>query len=301
MDLAPDSDQQALVDATANWCAANLPLVEARNRPANVWADLEAMGWLAMTTSDTGFGHATEALVFAELGRHLAPVGMISTAVVNRWTSTPGKAALALKESVGGASSLRAFDPQGAECAVAWSEGSANLFALPRDLEIQTGLDQTAPMARVSPAPAGMKIDDPRVGLHLQLLAASLAVGCADAACDMAAAYARMREQFDRPIGWFQSLKHMCADMAVRCEVARSQLMFAACTLDTTVEDTAFHIASAKFLADRAAIENGRANIQVHGGIGMTDEAFPHLCLKRAHLLSFIAPAGRAIILGKAA
>ena len=47
-----------------------------------------------------------------------------------------------------------------------------------------------------------------------------------------------------------------------------------------------------------AALDNGRANIQVHGGIGMTDEAAPHLCLKRAHLLQFIAPADASLLLG---
>jgi alkylation response protein AidB-like acyl-CoA dehydrogenase len=141
----------------------------------------------------------------------------------------------------------------------------------------------------------------PHAALHLQLLAAAYGVGCADAALDMAAEYAKIREQFERPIGWFQALKHICSDMAVRCAVARSQLYYAACALDASEADAAFHIASAKQLADQAALENGRANIQVHGGIGMTDEAYPHLCLKRAHLLSFIAPARRDIILGEAA
>ena len=58
---------------------------------------------------------------------------------------------------------------------------------------------------------------------------------------------------------------------------------------------------AARQLADQAAIDNGRANVQVHGGIGMTDEAYPHLCLKRAHLLSFVAPARRQTLLGEAA
>jgi alkylation response protein AidB-like acyl-CoA dehydrogenase len=137
--------------------------------------------------------------------------------------------------------------------------------------------------------------------LHLHLLAAAFGVGCADAARDMAADYAKLREQFERPIGWFQALKHLCSDMAVRCEVARSQLYYAACALDADSGDAAFHIASAKLLADQAALENARGNVQVHGGIGMTDEAYPHLCLKRAHLLSFVAPARSDVILGEAA
>ncbi|MDP3781982.1 MAG: acyl-CoA dehydrogenase family protein [Sphingopyxis sp.] len=106
-----------------------------------------------------------------------------------------------------------------------------------------------------------------------------------------------MRQQFDRPIGSIQAIKHNCSDMAVRAAVARSQLYYAACALDAGHADAAFHITAAKLLADQAALDNGRANIQVHGGIGMTDEAAPHLCLKRAHLLQFIAPADAALLL----
>jgi len=123
-------------------------------------------------------------------------------------------------------------------------------------------------------------------------------VGCADAARDMAAEYSLSREQFDRPIGWFQALKHMCSDLAVRSAVARSQLYYAACAVDGDVQDAAFHVASAALLASDAAMANAQANIQIHGGMGMTDEASAHLCLKRAHLLSFIAPASREILLG---
>jgi alkylation response protein AidB-like acyl-CoA dehydrogenase len=140
-------------------------------------------------------------------------------------------------------------------------------------------------------------IDDRRAAQHFQLLAAAYALGTADAARDMACAYALVREQFGKPIGSFQAIKHICADMAVRAAVARSQLYFAACALDESADDAAYHIAVAKRLSDRAALDNARANIQVHGGIGMTDEAAPHLCLKRAHLLAFIAPVSTADLL----
>src|SRR3546814_13950007 len=92
----------------------------------------------------------------------------------------------------------------------------------------------------------------------------------------MAAAYAQVREQFERPIGWFQAIKHLCADMAVRCAIARSQLYYAACALDAGDAGAAFHVAAAKRLADQAALDNGRANIQIPGGIGMTGEAYTH-------------------------
>jgi len=113
----------------------------------------------------------------------------------------------------------------------------------------------------------------------------------------MAAGYAAIREQFGKAIGSFQGVKHPCADMAVRSAVARSQLYFAACAFDAGAADLAFHVGAAKRLADGAALDNARSNIQVHGGIGMTDAANPHLLLKRAHLLQFVAPIATAVLL----
>lgn len=301
MDLTPSSDQESFTAATADWCRDNLPLEGARTRPPALWSQLAEMGWLGMTAPDMGLDHATEALVFVELGRHLAPVGMLSSAVAARWSGHSGKTALALLDKDLSGGMLRVFDPEDANHALGLVGGLAAITALPADLGGEPRLDPSAPLAHLDPAPSFTALGDPRAALHLRLLAAAFAVGCADAARDMAAEYARLREQFERPIGWFQALKHICADMAVRCEVARSQLYYAACALDADAPDAAFHIAAAKRLADQAALENGRANVQVHGGIGMTDEAYPHFCLKRAHLLSFIAPVRRDAILGDAA
>jgi alkylation response protein AidB-like acyl-CoA dehydrogenase len=289
MDLTPDSDQDAFRNATADWCRDNMPLEAARNRPTNIWQQMEAMGWIGMTAPAMGLDHATEALVFAELGHFLAPVGLLSSAVVARWVGGDGKTALAINSSPERGGFIRIFDPEDCVSALSLWDGKAGLIMLPSALPAVPSLDLSASLAVIDIDLKPNVIEDPRAALHLQLLAAAYAVGCADAARDMAAAYAKFREQFERPIGWFQSIKHFCADMAVRCAVARSQLYYAACALDAD-EGAAFHVAAAKRLADSAAMDNSRANIQIHGGIGMTDEATPHLLLKRAHLLSFIAP-----------
>lgn len=297
MDLTPNSDQAAFRTATADWCRDNMPLEGARNRPEQLWQKLAEMGWTSMTAPAMGLDHATEALVFAELGRVLAPIGLLSTAVASRWVGGDVRVALTIPDE----RQTRVFDPQDCVSALGlWGE-RAGIIMLPASLDAAAGLDLTTPCASIPLALVPNPIDDLRTALHLQLLAAAYGVGTADTARDMAASYAKVREQFDRPIGWFQSLKHICADMAVRCEVARSQLYYAACALDAGTDDAAFHIAAAKRLADSSALDNGRANIQVHGGIGMTDEAAPHLCLKRAHLLSFIAPVDTKDLLEKAA
>ncbi len=294
MDLSPNDDQTAMRTATSDWLEANLPLEGARKRDPALWPKMAEMGWLGMTAPGMDLDHATEALVFAELGRFLAPVGAISTAVAARWTGSDRKVALALPANGG----LRVFDSGDATAALGLWDGEAGVAPLPTDLCAEAGLDPTASVAVVTPAPQADLINYPRAALHLQLLAAAYALGAADGARDMAAGYARVREQFDRPIGWFQGVKHPCADMAVRAAVARSQLYYAACALDADTANAGFHVAAAKRLADGAALENSRMNIQIHGGIGMTDDAYPHLFLKRAHLLQFIAPATATHLLG---
>lgn len=293
MDLTPSEDQTAFQAATADWCRDNMSLDQARSRPATLWRQLVEMGWTGMTNPSMGLDHATEALVFAELGRFLGPISLLSTAVAARWLGGDAKVALALPS----AGKVRVFDAEDVTAALGLWDGQAGIIMLPGTGEAQAGLDPSTTLYVIDLPLKPNLLGDPRAAFHLQLLAASYAVGCADAARDMAADYAKIREQFDRPIGWFQSLKHICSDMAVRCAVARSQLYYAACALDANDVEAAFHIAAAKQLADQAAMENGRANIQVHGGIGMTDEAYPHFCLKRAHLLSFIAPLDSADLL----
>lgn len=293
MDLTPNDDQIALVSATTDWCRDHMAIEDARSRSDDLWQQIDAMGWTAMTGPEMELDHATEALVFAELGRFLAPVALLSSAVAARWESRQGRIALAVTEG----NMLRVLDGSDASTALGVVDRRAMLFDLPAPLSARSSLDPTVTVARFDEPLSAHAIADARAALHLQLVAAAFAVGCADAARDMAAGYAVIREQFERPIGWFQAIKHLCADMAVRAAVARSQLYYAACALDSDADEAAFHVAAAKRLADQAALENSRANIQVHGGIGMTDEALPHLCLKRAHLLQFVVPAERSALL----
>lgn len=302
MDLTPNDEQIAFHTATTDWCRDHMPLEQARARPDGLWEQLEAIGLPRITAPEANGGlaldHATEALVFAELGRFLAPIGLLSSAVANRWCAAPSEGKVALGLTIEEPGPLRVLDPAGAAAVLIPQPGLVRVFAISeRPAAHRPTIDLSTMQSRQEWAAAAWIADDIRAPLHLQLLAAAFAAGCADAARDMAAGYAVLREQFERPIGWFQAIKHLCADMAVRAAAARSQLHYAACALDANEADAAFHVAAAKRLADQAALENGRANIQVHGGIGMTDEAHPHLCLKRAHLLQFIAPADTAALL----
>ena len=104
---------------------------------------------------------------------------------------------------------------------------------------------------------------------------------------DMSVEYARVRQQFGQPIGMFQAIKHMCADMLVRTEVARAAVYAAGAHLDETPLRVKPDrpVSVAKVMAGEAAIANGKAATQVFGGMGFTWEVDVHLYLKRAWVL----------------
>jgi alkylation response protein AidB-like acyl-CoA dehydrogenase len=104
----------------------------------------------------------------------------------------------------------------------------------------------------------------------------------------MSASYAQIREQFGKPIGSFQAVKHRCADMAIIAYAIQSQLFMASVRLDAGLPDASFHSAAAHVLAVNGAKQSTADNIQNHGGIGITAEHNAHLYLKRAFLLEHI-------------
>jgi hypothetical protein len=129
-----------------------------------------------------------------------------------------------------------------------------------------------------------------------QLATAAMLVGIAETALELIVEYAKVRETFGRKIGSYQAVRHPCADMAVRVEAARSQLWYAAASLKAQRADAGAHLMAAKHLANEAALANADVNIQLHGGIGVTDEHHAHLLLKRALLLSRLFGAKRALL-----
>ena len=94
-----------------------------------------------------------------------------------------------------------------------------------------------------------------------------------------------LRTQFDQPIGSFQAIKHKCADMAIAAEMAWAQTTYAALALHEARADAPFQATAAKAVAGRGAVNNASTNIQVHGGIGFTEDHHAHRFLKRARLL----------------
>ncbi|WP_413800828.1 acyl-CoA dehydrogenase family protein [Streptomyces iranensis] len=136
--------------------------------------------------------------------------------------------------------------------------------------------DQTDQADRTDQAGPGRSGLAARLRREAALLTAAQQLGSASRTVELAVDHAKHRTQFGRPIGAFQAVQHLCAQMLVRAESARSVVYAAAVTEDPG------DIAAAKLLADEAAVHNARDCLQVHGGMGFTWEADVHLHLKRA-------------------
>lgn len=95
-------------------------------------------------------------------------------------------------------------------------------------------------------------------------------------------AYAKTRKQFGKPIGIFQAVQHLCADMYLETESSRSAAYYASWALEEHTPDAALAVSVAKMYASDACRTVGNRGIQVHGGMGFTWENDIHLYYRRA-------------------
>jgi alkylation response protein AidB-like acyl-CoA dehydrogenase len=110
-------------------------------------------------------------------------------------------------------------------------------------------------------------------------------VGGAQAALDMAVAYAKERYAFGRPIGSFQGIKHKLADMYIQVELARSNAYYGAWAVHTGAAELPVAASVARIAASEAGWFVTKENIQAHGGMGFTWQMDCHLYYRRARLL----------------
>jgi alkylation response protein AidB-like acyl-CoA dehydrogenase len=108
-------------------------------------------------------------------------------------------------------------------------------------------------------------------------------VGGADRALEMGRDYALDRIAFGRPIGSFQAVKHMLADMYVSATLARSNCYYGAWALSTNASELPEAAAAARISATQAFQHCAKNNIQVHGGMGFTWEFDCHMYYRRAN------------------
>lgn len=114
----------------------------------------------------------------------------------------------------------------------------------------------------------------------LTLVAADM-VGAGEWLLQTTVEYAKVRHQFDRPLGFFQAVKHPLVDLMIMIDHARSLVYNAACAVDSEPENAAKFARMAKARASDVAAYSSNRAIQFHGGIGFTWECYVHLYSKR--------------------
>lgn len=107
---------------------------------------------------------------------------------------------------------------------------------------------------------------------HTIAAACAEAVGIAQFLADQTLDYLKTRQQFGQPIGRFQALQHRMADVFVALEEARSLALMATLKLGASAEERAHAVSAAKVGVMARTLHIGREAIQLHGGVGMTDE-----------------------------
>jgi len=296
-------DERALQQGMRDVCKRLFPmdrvraLEDAGGIDRTLWHELGQAGVFSLRQPESeggvGLGMTEAALVYEELGRALVPGPVISThlSVPLIEGALDGERVVGLIErgrtpqvvgQLPALDTLAVIDPKGL-----WLVDPQHLGAIP----VAQPMDPLTPMYLLEHLPKGEKVAGPKEVARWRreggVLAAAMLVGIASACTEAAVAYAKERKQFGRPIGSFQAVKHICADMLVREEVARVGTYAAAVMCDDPAAgDVERAVAGARLLAGDAAMANAKASIQVHGGMGYTWEVDAHLYLKRAVLMS---------------
>jgi alkylation response protein AidB-like acyl-CoA dehydrogenase len=304
VDFQLSEDQQALRAGIRSFCDGRVSIDDLRDLEKQgfdraLWGELAEMGVFSLRLSESsggvGLGSADAVIVFAELGRRLVPGPLV-------WSHLAAdlvEGASAGECVVGGIEQLRSGnDPVLVEhldqldaLLVLRKDGVYRVD--PKSLPARsagTPLDPFTPIFQVESLPQGERVGDAALVQKLRLEGATFAagqlLGIAEMTQELATEYAKKREQFDRPIGSFQAIKHILADCYTRQELARVAAYAAGATLDDpSVGSVARAVATAKLIAGDAAMKNARACVQVHGGMGYTWEVPAHYYLKRVWVL----------------
>jgi alkylation response protein AidB-like acyl-CoA dehydrogenase len=289
----------------------------------SLWKSLaDGMGLAGLLVPEAqggqGATHREAAVVLEELGRAVAPVPYLTSAVVATEAllecgAEDLLAELASGRRIGVLAVSLSVAPGAAHQAVRLENGSlhgeltgiadagaADVLLVPGEdgglyavdagavtVAPQVSLDLTRPLARVVlDGAAGRRIGDAAPAVRRALragagLLASEQLGVADWTLTETVRYLKERKQFNRPVGGFQALKHRLAQLWLEVVSLRAAARNAADAL-TTGEDTDVAVAVAQAYAASVAVHAAEEAVQLHGGIGMTWEHPAHLYLKRA-------------------
>jgi alkylation response protein AidB-like acyl-CoA dehydrogenase len=288
-----------------------------------LWKGLAEMGFLGVAIPEefggAGAGHLELCVIAEEMGRALAPVPFSSTVYLaaealllagsdaqkQKWLpkiasgeaigtlalfegkGNPSPQAIKLQASAGTLNGTKKPVPDGAIAdfaVVAARTGSTGrdadiaLFLV----DLKAGGVEVKSLTNVGAAGDGWSILAQVLDRAAVLLAFEQ-VGGSDRALEMGRDYALDRIAFGRPIGSFQAVKHILADMYVAATLARSNCYYGAWALSTNASELPEAAAAARISATQAFQHCSKNNIQVHGGMGFTWEFDCHMYYRRAN------------------
>jgi alkylation response protein AidB-like acyl-CoA dehydrogenase len=272
MRFAPEPEQVAFARALAELLAdADTPAVirawgSGDAAPGRkLWTRLAEQGLLSLGLAESGATPVDLVLAFEQLGRFAVPGPYVESVAV-----LP-----ALGVDVGESVATLAAPPHvpyaldgGVADAVYLLDG--NTLSAAESIRAEESVDKARLLAEVRSV-GDPRTVDPDVAFERGVLAVSAQLlGLGAALLDRSVAYAKQRNQFGRPIGSFQAVKHQLADVSVQLELARPLLFGAAIALagPTGARD----VSAAKLACTDAAYRAARTALQVHGAIGYTAE-----------------------------
>ncbi len=255
MDFELTELQTDLAEGVRRLCQGSFPLDRVRSFEL---ADrvIDRAGWrqladagvfglcLAEAAGGVGLGLAEAALVFEELGRALVPGPLVATHLAAGLIegADDGTAVVGLVErrSATGRAALPLIVEHLDDLDVLLVLSDRGVAAVdPRSVDatrLDRPMDPLTPVWAIATLPDGEPVAGPEIADWWRrdgaVLTAALQIGAAAWTTELAVDYAKQRRQFGRPIGGFQAVKHLCADMAVRTELARCAVHAAAVTVD---------------------------------------------------------------------
>jgi 3-oxochol-4-en-24-oyl-CoA dehydrogenase len=336
MSIAITEEHRALAQSVADFlanrqsraAARSLLDAEADALPA-FWAELANLGLLGLHVPEelggSGFGLPETLVVAEQMGRYLAPGPFVPTVITSAVLVAAGPDELRKRllpgladGSVIGAAALGgevsyADGAATGKAGVVISGHLADVLLVPAGDDVlvversaggvqamvPANLDQSRRAARVTlDAAAATVLPGARRLLTdvARAVLAAEAVGVAAETTEQAAEYAKVRQQFGRPIATFQAVKHHCANMLIAAELASAATWDAGRAGLGGGDQFSYTAAIAAVLAVPAAVGNANLNIQVHGGIGFTWEHDAHLYLRRAAAVAAVLDTEQAAI-----
>lgn len=282
---------RALLTKRADSAAVRIAMESAERYDTELWQTMcDQIGVAALAIDEqhggAGFTLAETCVVLEELGRSLAPSPLLATTVAAfSLRSSPLGAELLPRIAAGEIATLAApgLTMFGTEAAIVLGYVDGSLQLLEEATEPVESMDPTWPLARTTAPvkPWPQDVHDAALSLG-----SALQVGTMQRALDDTVAYSKEREQFGRPIGSFQALKHRMADMLVLLEMSRSAHLHAVDGLVSGTDDFRVRAAVAAAYCSEALSKIAGDMVQLHGGIAITWEHDAHLVFKRAHALS---------------